>query len=233
MKSAKEIRRTTSSGNWRLTTKRLIICEGDNDKHFLQALIKANKLGTFQVGHADECNNGKGGGRSGFGHALKGLELFKAFDKLTGIGIVTDNDHKGVLSEIQKNLRKKAGVIIESGECIGKLGDKPVIIILLPDDYMHGNLESFCLPILYETWPRAEKCLMKCLACTEADKWKKQDKLYKAKVRAIISGHHMDDPYMTLGLLFKRKILPADHPRFARLVDILRRFDEIAAKCEF
>lgn len=108
----------------------------------------------------------------------------------------------------------------------------PVITILIPSSTTHGNLETFCLPVLLETWPEAKKCVNEYLLCTQAAKWGIH-KLAKAQVRCIISGFYRRKPERGLGHLFEAEQSLADHSSFDELSDILSRFDEIIERGSF
>jgi hypothetical protein len=73
--------------------ERFILCEGDDDKFFLEALIEERHLPRFQVRHTAESSGVRGsGGTSGFLNSLNGIDALTGFDKLKGILLVTDND---------------------------------------------------------------------------------------------------------------------------------------------
>jgi len=81
---------------------RIIICEGEHDKHFLESLITRRRLPTFQVLDAHACCGI--GGVSGLVPALEGLYAIHGFTELAGIAIVTDNDNVRSLTNLQRKL---------------------------------------------------------------------------------------------------------------------------------
>jgi hypothetical protein len=213
--------------DWEFETERFILCEGEHDKHFLDALIKERQLGAFQIKTSWECVGA--GGVAGFGPAIQGFPAIRGFKRLVGIAIVTDNDNLQTLSNVERKLQEY-GYVPTGSERVGKIDSKPVLIVPLPDDKDCGDLEKLCLPALYSEWPNAEECVRAYLECTGALQWVKKQQLYKAKVRCVISAYYEDDPYKGLGYLFKEKKLLTHHECFNRLSNILERFDDII-KC--
>lgn len=67
---------------WTFEDERFILCEGINDKHFLEAIIQRRDLPSFQIRHSAECNGKKVGGRDGFGFAIEGIEALSGFSDL-------------------------------------------------------------------------------------------------------------------------------------------------------
>jgi hypothetical protein len=207
--------------------ERFILCEGINDKYFLSSIIKRRNLGSFQIRHSAECNGDKCGGRCGFGFAIDGIDLLEGFQKLRGIFIVTDNDNEHVIDIVQRNLTQYGYIAPQNSNQLGSIQGKPTAIILIPKHDHYGNLETLCLPALYDKWPQAKECVRAYLECTGAISWGKQHEICKAEVRSIISGYYENDPYKGLGYLFHEEKDLADHPCFNELSDILSNFDDI------
>lgn len=210
--------------------ERFILCEGINDKFFLNTIIERRGLPSFQIRHSAECNGNNIGGREGFGHAIEGIDVVSGFPELKGIIIITDNDHEQVIANIQTNLAQFGYIAPVNANQVGSIQGKPTAIILIPRHDSYGSLETLCLPALYEKWPGAEVCVREYLECTRAVTWEKQHELCKAAVRSIISGFYETDPYKGLGYLFRDDKSLADHACFNELADILNRFDEIVEK---
>src|SRR5229473_5699364 len=74
------------------TKARFMLCEGDDDKGVLEAIISARGLPEFQICHSAECNAEATGGKTGFVKAIKGMEALSGFRSLRALLIVTDND---------------------------------------------------------------------------------------------------------------------------------------------
>jgi len=211
-------------------TKRIIICEGEHDKNFLETLVKRRNLPDLQVFDAYACCNK--GGKNGLAPALAGLYPISGFTELIGVAIVTDNDNVRSLTDLQKSLEVLEDYVSTQSPRIDKMGGITVITILIPNHNNHGSLETLCLPALFTKWPDARECTDAYLHCTGAISWGRH-KLCKAIVRCIISGFYKKEPDKGLGYLFKADKALADHPCFNELSDILIRFDEIVERGSF
>lgn len=152
--------------------ERFILCEGRADKDFLESLIIGRKLPPFQIRQASEFTGGETGGRSAFSTFVRGCSVLNGFQDLKGIAIVTDNDDVQILNVIEKELAKYGYSPPNQPGDIGYIDEKPTAIILIPDNL--GNLETYCLPVLYDTWPNARECIEIYLRCTGAMRWEKQ-----------------------------------------------------------
>lgn len=226
------------SDAWILEEERILICEGDQDQFFLETLIQEQDLPAFQIKGSAGWNRLDVGGIEGFGFALEKLAAVTDFKKLKGIAIVTDNDKKGALENVKQKLQKHFSSLQNDynykttrSKYIVRLNSKPVLIVLVPDNKNCGNLETLCLPVLYDHWSTAGKCVEEFLKCTSAIPNWTNNKLDKAKVGSIISGYHKDNPNQALGRLFQRSNeLPTNHKCFDQLINILKHFDEIIEK---
>ncbi len=86
---------------WRFEKDRFILCEGIDDKNFLDCLIKQRQLPDFQIMDSNQAS-GKAGGKTGFWPALKAFDVQAAFKNLKGIAIVTDNDTVNTCLEMER-----------------------------------------------------------------------------------------------------------------------------------
>jgi hypothetical protein len=208
------------------TEDRFILCEGDDDKYFLEALLSERSLPRFQVRHTGECSD-KGGGVSGFAHALNGVEAIVGFDRVRAILLVTDNDNipksfngmKRIIKALKQTPPKNANERFV-------IGGKPGALLMIPDNNTAGDLETLCWPAIVTKWPNAPTCVSQFLKCTGADLWTKRSNLNKARLRSAIVGNNVADPYNTLGLLFKRGILSTKHSCFDAVAKFLADFDQ-------
>jgi hypothetical protein len=209
---------------------RFILCEGDDDKGFIETLLREHGLPGFQVCQSAECNNagddGKGvGGRAGFRHSLEGLRPITSFGVVRAILIVTDNDKASSFSEVQDALTANGHTAPHSADEIGAVLGKPTSILLLPSSAEYGDLEKLCFPEIARKWPKAEECVKAFMACTGAVGWKKSSSINKARARAATVGFNEDDPYKGIGHLFRHGTLSTRNPCFAHIVQFFRGFD--------
>src|SRR5260370_24551497 len=120
--------------------ERFILCEGDDDKFFLQALIEERCLQRFQVRHTGECSP-KGGGRSGFLHALNGIEALTGFERVKGILLVTDNDQIPKSFNDMRRILKSLKLRLPSQPTeVLTICGKPGALLMLPDHTIAGDL---------------------------------------------------------------------------------------------
>jgi hypothetical protein len=206
------------------------MCEGDDDKGFLEALIKVRCLPDFQICRADECNtmgqDGKGvGGRSGFEHSLAGFKPTKGFGNVKAILIVSDNDKTGSFAEVQDAFTKNGHTPPAVASALGSIDGKPAAVLMIPSPTQNGDLESLCLPEIHRVWPAAPPCVDAFMACTGSDKWQKQSSINKTRARAVVVGFNEDDPYRGIGHLFRKGNLDPSNPCFDQVADFLRNFD--------
>jgi hypothetical protein len=210
------------------TSPRLLLCEGPDDKGFLEALIREHHLPQFQICHAAEFK-GKDdqpptGGKNGFRGCLDGADVLRGFDDLKAILIVTDNDSDSALRDLRRIMRDVCDIPQDVTE-IGSFCGKPLAVYLIPSANEIGDLESYCLPEIHRVWPNAEKQVTAFLTETKALAWEKLSSIRKAKARAAIVSNYQPDPYHGIGVLFRKGYFQCKNQRFDELVNFLRDFD--------
>ena len=204
---------------------RFLLCEGDDDKGFLETLIKEHALPDFQVCAAAECNAQKQGGRSGFRLSLdSGIQVLSGFGQLRAILIVSDNDKAGSFAEVQAELAFNGHTPPVSTDTVGTVFGKPVAVLMVPADGQ-GDLEKVCFPEICRVWPKANECVSAFMACTGADKWAKPASINKARARAASVGFYEPDPFKGIGHLFRNGTLSTANACFEPLVGFLKAFD--------
>jgi|SRR5579863_1401555 len=215
------------------TKPRFLICEGFDDKGFLEALV-ANRpaLPEFQILHAAECNDKKQGGRSGFRLSLdSSIRTFAGFGQLKAFLIVSDNDTANSFREVQDEIRAAGHIPPPDANSVGDILGKPVAVYMVPNINTFGDLETLSLPTIYKTWPKARICVPMFLRCTGAlkyfggAKWPKPSSVSKARARAASVGFNKDDPYKGIGRLFQSGTLSAGHSCFDEMATFLNNFD--------
>jgi hypothetical protein len=210
----------------KFTKERFLLCEGDADKGFFEALIRGRQLPEFQVCHTAECNNEEVGGSPGFVKSLKGMEPIKGFPELKALLLVSDNDVLGTsFKVVQDALTHNSYTPPTAHNSIGRMAGKPVVIFMLPNYNLVGDLETLCLPAIHTKWPNAERCVNSFLECSGANLWTKRASVSKARARSATVGFHQDDPYKGIGHLFRNGTLSVDHPCFDEIAQFLQMFD--------
>jgi hypothetical protein len=206
--------------------ERFLLCEGDDDKAFLETLLRTRAgLPDFQVCHAAECNGKAVGGRSGFEWSLSGLKPIKGFDAVKAFAIATDNDKETSFAEVQSALAANGHVAPSSLSETGDIHGKPVAVLMLPSSTEYGDLEYLCWPEVARVWPDAVQCVTDFLRCTGADKWTKKSSFNKAKARAAIVGSYENDPYKGIGHLFRMGVLSTSNSCFDGVANFFASFD--------
>lgn len=211
----------------KFTKSRFLVCEGDDDKGFLETLIRDRGLPEFQVCHAAECNDKGVGGRSAFKHSLSGLAPITGFDAVRAILIVTDNDTAGSFTEVRDALIENGHTAPGTANEVGSIHGKPVAVLMIPSSAEHGDLEVLCLPEILRRWPEAAHCVAAFLTCTHADRWTKQSSINKARARSATVAFNEDEPYMGIGNLFRKGTLSVANPCFDEVVGFFQNFDHM------
>ena len=206
------------------------MCEGNDDKDFLEILIKSRGLPEFQICRSDECNtkggDGKGvGGRSGFEHSLEGFKPIKGYGEVQALLLISDNDSAQSFAEVQQAFLKNGHVPPNAPDAVGSIDGKPAAVLMIPSASQFGDLEFLCLPEIHRIWPDAKGCVESFMACTGSDKWTKQSSVNKTRARSAILGYHEEEPYRGIGHLFRKGLLDPGNPCFDQVADFLLNFD--------
>ena len=208
------------------TKPRFMLCEGDDDKGVLEALISARQLPDFQICHSAECNPEKTGGKTGFVKSIKGMEVLSGFKDLRALLIVTDNDSlRTSFAEAQRAFTDNGYTAPANPDAVGNMFGKPVAILMIPSDAVAGDLETLCLPAIHARWPNAQGCVADFLQCTGANAWSKQSSISKARARSAAVGFYEPDPYKGIGHLFRNGTLSPLNACFDGIAAFLRNFD--------
>jgi len=211
---------------------RFILCEGEDDKGFLETIIKERGIPEFQVCHAAQCNSERTGGKDGFAKALPGFEATTGFsDVLKALLIVTDNDELGSsfhhIQHMLTNIKECECIPPETVKDVGNIAGKPLAVLMIPSAEIEGNLETLCLPETHRKWPDAKKCVNTFMECTGADKWTKKGSIHKTRARSVVVGFHENDPYKGIGFLFRSGTLSTFNPCFNGVAEFLQDFDKL------
>ena len=211
------------------TKARFLLCEGDDDKGFFEALIAARSLPDFQVCHTGECCGT--GGITGFAPSLKGMVALSGWRNVRGLLLVSDNDTAASFGVVQQALTSNGFSPPPDPTGVGEMGGKPVAVLMIPHSSAVGDIETLSLPCIYAKWPKARICVPLFLRCTGAltltggPKWPRRASISKARARATTVGFNADDPYKGIGHLFRNGTLSVKHPCFDAVASFLRGFD--------
>jgi hypothetical protein len=200
----------------------VLLCEGTEDERFYEKLIKKRGLPDFEIFSVKRIN-GQTGGLSGFDAAVQAIRPWTSLSIVKRLVLAADHE-PGVLRLLKSVLKrygfdspKRAGDI----QFTTNLGKPSTAIILLPLK-KHGDLETLCLPILYEKWRRCRGCVTKYLQSTGAAQWQRSNR-DKARIHAIIAGFNKRDPEKTLRDCFSSDLIDLKHDTFNELANLLTR----------
>jgi len=203
-----------------------MLCEGDDDKGVLEALINVRHLPEFQICHSAECNPEKTGGKTGFSGAMRGMEALSGFRDLRALLIVTDNDALGTsFAETQRAFTNNGHTAPANPSAVGNMLGKPVAILMIPRHDTIGDLETLCLPAVHHRWPNAQQCVDSFLQCSGANAWSRRASISKARIRSAAVGFYESDPYKGIGHLFRNGTLSTLHTCFDSIAQFLQNFD--------
>lgn len=202
-----------------------VLCEGDGDDKFIQALAKAHDLPEFEV----TCFASGGG----FEAKLASFEIPVNRGVIKKIVIVADNDTDPSASfqVIKKGIERcKIYPVPKRPRHIRGSEHASVAVLMLPGDDEHGNLETLFLKNVRVKHPELVTCAEAFCACERAgvaDDWTKGQR-DKMLLRSILSARIKDDPNSSLGFIWGKPDLPMDigSDEFKWIADFMREFFE-------
>ena len=201
----------------------LIVCEGDTDRHFLEALLIARGLPKFQVRSAGSKDNLHGK------LATYKLQEPEKFRKLKSVCVCIDKD--GDEDAAFANAIKQLGKSFPSRQLptapLVTVGSQPQLsVILIPPTGAVGHIESYLQSVAKTVRGPLPGLIEDFLAQVQADKWG-DDRRYKAAWLRIFMAISCPDPSMTLGELFRddkvRHLIDMHHRDFNRLETFLKQ----------
>jgi hypothetical protein len=201
----------------------VLLCEGPEDARFYEKLIRKRSLSGFEVFYVQQIN-GTTGGLNGFEPSISAIKAWTSLTKVKLLVLAADNEPK-VFGRLKTILRKHAFDYPKKASKIRfttMLGRPSTAIMLLPLK-SRGDLETTCLPILYERWPKSRTCVRNYLKSTGAISWGHSN-LDKARLHAIIAGFNKHDPEKTLRDCFSSNVIDVMHESFNDIEKLLRQF---------
>ena len=213
--------------------RRVILCEGKGDKVFFERLIANRGLPQFTVIYPNDQRETAPGGRSGFPQRLKALQVESGFSNIMGILVTSDNDEDPNRSfgDIQAKLREAGGFGVPVQPSIAARsqdGFPTVVVLMLPRTGQQGNLETLCLPAIYDRWPNIKTCLDEFAMCAGVEAWP-IGKASLMRLRSMIAAVCRSDPNTGLPYAWSRteELIPLEHNCFDHIADLIRDFDDV------
>lgn len=220
------------------TESRLILCEGNSDAAFFDALIRARSLPRANVRTVGDLTSSPGDGQ--FGAALQAAAPLIGFGGLKDIVIVIDCDENAgaALEKISKQIQElppmdeDTGLRFpvpnkllqkEVGEKNGDIVAPSIVVLPVPGLNQRGALESLCYQAAVREKPEKSFCVDGLVSCAGVSHWS-SSKLAKARLRAFLAIANEKDPDLALSLLWKRapEMVPLRDPCFDEISNFLR-----------
>ena len=195
---------------------RLLLVEGDDDKHFFQRLIDQRSLADTQIIQYSQ--------RGTLGDFLANvLTLDPGFSDVKVIGVVKDADcsYQQAFQSVQDSLRTAKLPVPNGPLSYGaeELTDTAVRIVayIMPDNFSRGDLETLCLDAV--SGAAAMPCVDRYFDCLQSiDHVPRQES--KARLRAFLSANP-DNPNLLIGQVITAGVLPWNSPAFASVHQFL------------
>jgi hypothetical protein len=188
--------------------RRLILCEGNSDKAFFNALIEKRRLPRYQAVYP-KIDGERGAGCSKFGShlrtAIHGSESFKIVRRIV---IVCDND-----SNPQASFNNAVAQAVSAGfnqpthrmQIVMTPGLPELAIITVPlGATENGSLESLLLEAALRKWPDVIDPIADYAAATNIMRWHSH-KQAKAKLRCLIAAICEQRPDLDIGMMWLRR----------------------------
>ena len=206
----------------------LIICEGTGDVSFFRHLIQQRGLPPFDIGYPGKPET-ETGGRGGFGELLRALRVRRDFPQITAILVVSDSDEDpdGSFAEVRAQIASAGGYPVPAQplNVATSAGFPAIVVMMLPWVGQAGNLETLCLPAMYERWPDQRNCLNAFSGCMATDGWPitRQSQM---RLRSLIAGICLQDPNTSLTHAWSRNLdlIPLENSCFDQVADFLSTF---------
>ncbi len=208
----------------------LILCEGIGDQNFLSHLLSHRGIGDFQIQPPPKTS---GMGRAAFGKYLNSVVTSEEFlTTVQGLLVVSDNDTAESFSEVQRELRRVAGLGVPAARQTvthSKAPLPPVEVLMIPLEGT-GNLETVCLEAAYAKWPIKAQ-LDEFVAKVPARDWP-EGKQAKMRMQTILAAHNDSQPDTGFPASWNQRPqyrVPIDHQCFAEIADAIAGFPVMVA----
>jgi len=212
--------------------RRLLICEGPEDRLFFHQLIQVRSLPGFHIWDTG-ARTGRGG-NSKFDQAIRAFRASrpKTYGSLRDIIIVADNDETPDANF--ENVCRQIEGIFGAGTAPTApqrrtLKIKPAItILMMPWTGRNGHLERLCINSAHDADKKVGVHVNNFMAVLAADKWNNESRVGKAWLRTNLAARCVVDPFVALGHVFEepkyQTLIPLDHASFKPVADFLASF---------
>jgi hypothetical protein len=210
-----------------ITTKRVFVCEGFEDRTFIYHLGKKRQLLECNTFSMDELSDK---GNSALARGLVALSNLPNFSNVDDVGIVMDADENEAttfaeicsrISAANSDPGIKPGLAypIPSSPFQKANGKPSVTVIMTPGSGKPGCLDTLIWSVLKRQYSSEATCVETLLECARRksgpDRWG-QNALDKARVRAAIAVIHRQNPSLSLSKVWSdekfKKLKPIPIP---------------------
>ena len=202
---------------------RLLLVEGNDDRHFFQRLIGQRRNPNIQVIEYS--------GVAQLGNFLANTIVidptFSELVEMVGVVRDADRDYQSAFASVQGALRHallpvpNEPMTIETGSMDG--ANIRVSVYIMPDNGSQGDLETLCLEAVRDT--AAVPCVDRYFDCLRSiDHVPRQES--KARLRAFLASNP-SNPNLQPGQAIDAGVIPWDSPAFAGVHQFLDMLDAV------
>ncbi len=205
----------------KVSQPRVLLVEGNDDRHFFQRLIERRQSSNIQVieyGGTDLLGNF-------LANTLAVDPTFSELVKVVGVVRDADGDYQSAFDSVQGSLRRarlpvpNAPMTIAIGSLDG--ADIQIAVYIMPDNGSSGDLESLCLEAVRDS--PATPCVDRYFDCLQLIGHVPRQES-KARLRAFLAANR-DDPTLLTGNALAAGVIPWDSPAFGDVHKFLDMLD--------
>ena len=210
-------------------SRRLLLCEGPDDREFFKSLIRVRGLTTFRVRHNGTKENRTGGNTKFFSGLGAHYEIpggLRLFDKVL---IVSDNDDEPEESfeRVRAQIESYFGFAPQSPDQAVN-GPPFVKIQMIPANGVPGNLETLCIEAARSADAMKADYVDNFAALVQTDRWESISKKGEMWLRSNLAARCERDPFVTLRNVFTEPrnqfLIPLEHACFKAISEVLNGF---------
>jgi hypothetical protein len=209
---------TSRSGANLSTIKRLLLCEGPDDREFFLAFIEERGLSSlgFDVHHNGSPSQPRGG-ITEFRSSLQArFVLRNGWYRYKDVVLAADNDDHDPIDTNFKTVKAQAeqplGFFPQKSEDLAVQGSRRVEVLMIPGDGEKGNLESLCRMALTSVDYHILRHLDVYYHSVGVDRWQSTCRRDEMWLRLNLAARCQSDPGISLRSLFStrrlRRLIP-------------------------
>jgi hypothetical protein len=207
---------------------RLIVCEGDGDRSFVERLCACRSLGfAFTVAIP---RFGEPSGNTAFASMLAAQRA--AAERPSTIILVADNDGDpaGSFRSVVNQIKAAGdyGIPTAPRQVARSAGFPDISVLMVPWDDVPGAIETLCYEAAAKRRPELAACVERFVECIlpHSSGWS-VTKLAKLRLRCFLAAACPQDPNTSLTYAWSRTpndLIPLEHSCFDQIVSYLQTF---------